>query len=84
MYAIYFNMAQAQMKKELYEEAENSYSKAIRYNPEDGSAYRNLGLLYFQKLNDSGKARKFLRKSLSLNPHQNQASQLHALIERLS
>ncbi len=84
MYAIYFNMAQAQMKTGQYEKAENSYSKAIRYNPQDGSAYRNLGLLYFQKLNNSGKARKFLQKSLSINPHQSQSIQLHALIERLS
>lgn len=51
-----------------FDEAQNSYERAIQCNPKDGRNYYNLGILFDLYRNDLGSALEYYRKARRLMP----------------
>jgi tetratricopeptide (TPR) repeat protein len=64
---IYNNIGICYDKQGLFQEAINSYNKAIEINPEEDLAYSNLALLYNEKLKDNVNAEKNYLLSIEKN-----------------
>ncbi len=64
----YFDSANQDLEKELFEKAAARYRKAIKLNPEFADAYNNLAWVYYQQRKNLSEAINLVRKALKLNP----------------
>src|SRR6266540_4556569 len=63
-----------------YTGAAEAFEKALEANPRSASAHLELGLLYYEKLNDWAAAVYHLEKYLKLNPKSNKADSVGQFI----
>ncbi len=64
----YFDLANQDLEKELFEKAAAQYRKAIKLNPEFADAYNNLAWVYYQQKKNLSEAINLVQKALKLNP----------------
>jgi len=64
----YFDAANEDLEKKLFEKAAARYRKAIKLNPEFADAYNNLAWVYFKQRKNLEEALNLIRKALKLNP----------------
>jgi len=64
-------------------EAYREYQRAVKYNPNNAQAYRALGIINLNTFGNPRKARKYLIKSLNLNPNQPDAEGLRQILRRI-
>jgi len=62
------NIGLAYEKMNRIEKAIDAHERAIFIQPDDPTAYYNLGVLYYQKLKDREKALNYFLKARELNP----------------
>jgi len=64
----YFDSANEDLEKELFEKAAAQYRKAIKLNPEFADAYNNLAWVYYQQKKNLAEAVNLVQNALKLNP----------------
>lgn len=62
------NLAKAYARSRMYEEAIQSYEKALVINPKDPSIYYQMALIYDEQLDRPDKAIEYYQKYLELTP----------------
>jgi tetratricopeptide (TPR) repeat protein len=76
-------MASIQMQTKNISAAIENYEKALKINPKLPGIHLNLGMIYYQFMNNAPQALSYLKEALSLNPKQQGASRLKSLIVEL-
>jgi len=79
----HYNLAVAYTQSGLYDEAVDSYSKSLEFNPDNAEAYYNLGLLYENFKGDPDFAVRGYKKYLELRPEALDKEEVTGWIERL-
>ncbi|MBA7544671.1 hypothetical protein ES705_37032 [subsurface metagenome] len=64
----YFDSANQDLEKELFEKAAAKYKKAVKLNPQFADAYNNLAWVYFKQKKNLAEAVNLVQKALELNP----------------
>lgn len=64
----YFDCANKDLEKKLFQKAAFGYQKAIRLSPEFADAYNNLAWVYFKQKKNLDEAINLVQKALQLNP----------------
>jgi protein O-mannosyl-transferase len=65
-YKLHYNLGNAYLRHNMFDEAERGYRKALAFNPEYVYALNNLGLV-FEKRGDKRQALEFYKKAYSLD-----------------
>lgn len=65
-----------------FTEAVNIYRQVIKSDPKNFNVHNNLGMIFFQQLNNPSQAVRHFKKSLKINPDQQNANMLRELIEK--
>jgi len=59
------------------------YQETLKLNPDHATTYKNLGIIYLQKIKNYDKALSSFRQSLILAPDQEQAKKIESTVEQL-
>lgn len=78
-----YNLAVAYVKAGLYDEAVDAYEKSLKIDKNNADAHYNLGLLYRDTKQDSGKAAVHLRRYLELRPDAEDKGVVKEWLEKL-
>ncbi len=65
----HYNLAAVYRARQMYEDAEKEYIKALTIDPADADIHYNLGILYDDDLDNKAKAKKHYERFLELSPH---------------
>lgn len=79
----YFRLANLSAMKGKFKEAENYYLYSIKYDEKLSIAHLNLGMIYFEKLNNPAAALKHLKRFLELDPKHPKAKMAKDVIKDL-
>ncbi len=77
---IYINLGLAFEKTNQVEKAIDAYERAVSYQPDDPTAYYNLGVLNYTTLKDRNKALAYFLRARDLNPLEPDVHQYLGLI----
>ncbi len=80
-YSEYLKYGKEYYQQKEYDKAIESYSNALKFKPDNYNLAYNIALIYHKK-DDSYKARKYVYKSLSINPDFQEAIDLKKKIEK--
>ena len=71
------------MTKGDFDTAEETYQQILRIDPENFTAYNNLGLIYLHYKNKPSQAVYYFKKSLGINPSQPDAKSIRETIKKI-
>jgi O-antigen ligase/Flp pilus assembly protein TadD len=65
-----------------HREAVEEYEACLKWNPQDAAAYKNMGLIYLERLGERSKGIGCLRTSLEFDPFQREADRIVQFLQR--